>query len=380
MERCNTDGYINFYVANAKRVGRGAFIYTINDEENVYNSYSLTTEDKVRINQNIKMYANNITDFDFSNIYTTKDRIDNLINEINLVKQLENVDISNEISAKEKGFARHSGLVSFIIDGHENDDITSFKSENIKTYDNSWTSTQKKDVLSGDTIYKVITSPEFQIAFDSNFDYDNFNKKNSVYVKFVYENVTARGKLSSFIGDDGNKHFSLSITEYPERFLDKRVVEFEIENKKISGLKIPIKSITSKNCYIVPKNMIEKDIETDENVLYKLETNGERVFLNCNIAKEDESYYYISIDDTLSNIKYGDVIVNRYNDTYSLSEIRKLDGVYNMNKGYAIFKNVDIIDRTNEYAIIRSRTINGVSLYDHIALDASKMTEGDLIA
>ena len=380
VETCNTDGHINFYVPNTKRVNRGAFIYTINDEKNEYGSYDLTYEDKTKINQNVKMYTSNITDYDFSNIYNAKDRITSQINELNLVKQLENVDVNNELNAKEKGFARYAGLISFIIDGHENDDIKSFNDAKIKSYDNLRVATQKKEVLSGDTIYKIVTSPEFYIAFDSNFDYDGFSKKNAVYVNFVYENVTARGEISSFIGEDDKKHFCLKVTEYPERFLDKRVVDFEIENKKISGLKIPIKSIISKNCYIVPKNMIEKDVETDENILYKLGLNGERVMTTCNISKEDDSNYYISIDDTLSNIKYGDVIVNRYNDTYSLSEIRKLDGVYNMNKGYAIFKNVDIIDRTNEYAIIKSKSINGVSLYDHIALDASRIEEGDLIA
>ena len=51
-----------------------------------------------------------------------------------------------------------------------------------------------------------------------------------------------------------------------------------------------------------------------------------------------------------------------------------------MNKGYAVFKNVDVIDRTNEYAIIKKQTINGISLYDHIALDANDIGEGDLIS
>ena len=50
-----------------------------------------------------------------------------------------------------------------------------------------------------------------------------------------------------------------------------------------------------------------------------------------------------------------------------------------MNKGYAIFKNIDIIDRTNEYAIVKMQTINGISLYDHICLNANDIKEGDLI-
>lgn len=376
---CINNGYINFYVANAERVNRGAFIYTVNDTPSVVQSFELDNADKKNIRQNIKMYNNNITDYDFSNIYNAKDSLNGLINEINLVKQLENIDIEKEINAKEKGYAKFAGLISFIIDGYESAKIENFSDEVLKKYDGVKVTTQKKEVGSGDNIYKIIRSPEFSIAFDSSYDYDNYQKSNNVFVKFVYENVTTNGRIESFIGSDGKKHFKLNITDYPEKFIDKRIVEFEIENKKISGYKIPIKSLVSKNCYMIPKTMVEKDIETNEDIFYKVGANGVREKFSCNISKEDNNYYYISIDDTLSKLKYGDVLINRFNDTFSLSEVTQLNGVYNMNKGYAIFKNVDIIDRTNEYAIVKKQTINGISLYDHICLNANDIKEGDLI-
>lgn len=380
VSNCQNDGYINFYVANADRVKRGAFIYTINDTPSIVDSFELNNNDKKNIRQNIKMYSNNITNYDFSNIYTAKDALDGLINEINLVKQLENIDIEKEIDAKEKGYSKYAGLVSFIIDGYETNSIDNYNEDIIKKYDNVKISTQKKEVLSGDQIYKIIKSPEFVVAFDSSYDYDNYQKNNNIYVKFVYENVTTNGRIDSFIGNDGKKHFKLYITEYPEKFIDKRIVEFEIENRKVSGYKIPIKSIVSKNCYMIPKTMVEKDYETDENVFYKVGANGVRDRFTCNISKEDGNYYYISIDDTLSKLKYGDVLINRFNDTFSLNQVSKLDGVYNMNKGYAIFKNIEIIDKTNEYAIVKKQTVNGISLYDHICLNAGDIKEGDLIS
>ena len=374
------DGYINFFVADADRVNRGAFIYTINDEPSEVKLYELNNNDKNIIKQNIKMYNNNISNLDFSNIYLAKDGLSELINEINIIKQLEDIDIEKEISAKEKGYAQYAGLISFLIDGYENTKIEEFNENVIRDYNIIKYITQKKVVKKDDQIYKIVKSPEISIAFDSSYDYDNYDKKNNLRVKFVYENVTTNGRIESFIGNDNKKHFKLLITDYPEKFLNKRVVEFEIENKKVNGFKIPIKSIISKNCYIIPKTMVERDMDTDENILYKIGKNGERERISFNIAKEDDKYCYISIDDTLSNIKYGDVLTNRYRDTYSLSEVVKLEGVYNMNKGYAVFKNIEVIDRTNEYAIIKKNTINGVSIYDHLALNASAMNEGDLIS
>ena len=43
-------------------------------------------------------------------------------------------------------------------------------------------------------------------------------------------------------------------------------------------------------------------------------------------------------------------------------------------------KNIEIIDQTNEYAIVKKQTLNGISLYDHICLNASEVSEGDLIS
>lgn len=377
---CLNDGYINFFVTNAERVSRGAFVYAINDAPSDIKSYELNDKDKSAIKQNIKMYSNNISDLEFSNVYLAKDGLKELINEINIVKQLEDINIEKELDAKEKGYAKFAGLISFLIDGFENAKIEDFTDELIKNYNLVKYVAQKKTVNSNDSIYKIIKSPEFAIAFDSSYDYDNYAKKDALRIKFVYENATANGRVESFIGNDNKKHFKLYITEYPEKFIDKRVVDFEIENKKVHGFKIPIKSIISKNCFIIPKGIIEKDINTDENMCYKYGVNGAKERVTFNISKEDDKYYYISIDDALSKVKYGDVLTNRYNDTYSLSEVAKLEGVYNMNKGYAVFKNVEVIDRTNEYAIIKSNTVNGVSIYDHLALNASEINEGDLIS
>ena len=378
--KCANEGYINFYVANADRIKKGSFVYTINDSESLINTYELNLDDKKKIKRNIKMFCDNISDLDFSNLYVARDELNELINEINIVKQFEDIDIEKEINAKEKGYAKYAGLVSFLVDGYEDSNFLDFNSDLIKKNDIVKVNSQKKKVESNDKIYKIVKSPEFSVAFDSEYDYDNYNSSNSLLVKFVYENVTTNGRIESFIGNDNKKHFLLTITEYPEKFIDKRVVDFEIINKKVSGFKIPIKSIIQKNCFIIPKNMVEKDSETDENIIYKYGQDGNKIKIQCNVSKEDENYCYISINDSLSKVKYGDVITNKYNDNYSLSEVVKLEGVYNMNKGYAVFKNIDVIDRTNEYAIIKRNSQNSVAIYDHLALNASEINEGDLIS
>ena len=61
------------------------------------------------------------------------------------------------------------------------------------------------------------------------------------------------------------------------------------------------------------------------------------------------------------------------------SDIGSLKGVYNINKGYAVFKQINILSENDEYAIVETKTRYGLSLYDHIALDGSKIKEDQAV-
>ena len=79
----------------------------------------------------------------------------------------------------------------------------------------------------------------------------------------------------------------------------------------------------------------------------------------------------------------GDIIVNpdRTSDRYVFSDDRSvnLSGVYNVNKGYAQFKPVEILYSNDEYSIISPLKNGDVNLYDHIALSADDILEDDVI-
>ena len=62
-----------------------------------------------------------------------------------------------------------------------------------------------------------------------------------------------------------------------------------------------------------------------------------------------------------------------------LKEIASLDGVYNINKGFAVFKRIEKLFENEEYTIVESGTSYGISMYDHIALDSSAVEENDII-
>ena len=56
-----------------------------------------------------------------------------------------------------------------------------------------------------------------------------------------------------------------------------------------------------------------------------------------------------------------------------------LTGVYNINKGYADFKEIQILAQNDEYAIVKSNTTYGLSADDRIVLDAETVNDDELI-
>jgi hypothetical protein len=63
----------------------------------------------------------------------------------------------------------------------------------------------------------------------------------------------------------------------------------------------------------------------------------------------------------------------------AVSKSGTLTGVYNMNKGYADFKQITIIAQNDEYAIVSSNTRYGLTVYDRIVLDAESVNTDDFI-
>ena len=56
-----------------------------------------------------------------------------------------------------------------------------------------------------------------------------------------------------------------------------------------------------------------------------------------------------------------------------------LEGVYCINKGYAVFRKVVIIDQNEEYCIVESGTTYGIAQFDNIVSDSSTVKEEEIL-
>ena len=158
-----------------------------------------------------------------------------------------------------------------------------------------------------------------------------------------------------------------------ERYLDVTLI---LENE--SGLKIPKSAIVEKKFYLVPSDYITQGGDSADDGVLLQSKNNSAVFTDTVIYKENEENGVVYLDSRV--LSEGDVLINPDSGaTFTVGESEMLKGVYNINKGYAVFKQIEILAENSEYCIIREGQDYGVSNYDFIALNGNSVQEDDLI-
>ena len=195
---------------------------------------------------------------------------------------------------------------------------------------------------------------------------------------------------------DGGKYGRISFNKGLVRYATDRFLEIELVTNNISGLKIPLTSIVTKEFYTIPKKYAtvnEDSLETGF-FLYHKNKDGEeeRIFETPTIyaeipiktegtgleTSEVEQEYMYYVDKSV--FKEGDAIVTSdSNLKYIVGDTDVLEGVYCINQGYAVFRRIEILDQNEEYAIVSKNTTFGLIRYDHIVKNADEVKEQDIL-
>ena len=74
----------------------------------------------------------------------------------------------------------------------------------------------------------------------------------------------------------------------------------------------------------------------------------------------------------MDELRSGDtLIMPDSNERFAVGKQDTLVGVYNINKGYPDFRQIRILYQNDEYSIVKSNTMYGLSVYDYIVLDVN---------
>jgi hypothetical protein len=183
-------------------------------------------------------------------------------------------------------------------------------------------------------------------------------------------------------GRDGKTFGKLDFDKYMIQFASARYVDFEIVSDRVDGLKIPVTSITKKDFYLVPMDYVTQDGDSQSTGFNKEvydQSGTSVVFVPAEIYYSEGDHYYIEMDEE-DGFHAGDYIVKSGStERYQIGTSASLQGVYNINKGYAVFKQIDVLASNDEYYTVKKNMTYGLAVYDHIVLNAETVDEGELI-
>ena len=388
------NGYINYYLREGKRASVGTRIYSLDEtgrlnsllKENGVEDAALPEENLADIKKQLSSYVLSRSDEDFGSIYDTRYSLEAAVMEYSSFSALDQLDkISQDSSLVfEQVRADISGVVSYGIDSYESLQTSDVEADSFNKANYVKNIHKSGDLIeSGTPAYKIASSENWSIVFPlSSEDAALYSDKTSLTIDFRDYDLTTTAAYSTFTGKDGAVYGKLDMNRYMAQFIMDRFIEFEIQQPQAKGLKIPVTAVTEKNFYMVPKSYAAQGGDSTDIGFNKevYSADGTSVlFVPLNEDFEDDEFYYIAVDEN-GDFKSGDYIVRPdSSDRYQIGRTSSLKGVFNINKGYTVFTQVEILDSSSEYYTVKNNVTYGLSVYDHIVLDASSVGEGQLL-
>lgn len=390
-------GYVSYYAREGERLAKNSLVYVVdetgrlsevseaaNREEN-----SLSNKELTEFRSEIVNFVHSYDSTYYENVYDFKYSLKNTVLKLANDNMLQNIGDLN--SAAGTGIINYAytpvtGIVSYWVDGYEDlraQDVTA------ETFDTRGGNYEKKQMLSNslmavnDPVYKLCTSENWSVVIPVDASRGaKLLQEEYVKVRFLKNQYESWGQVSMLTNADGNTYLRLDFNNSMITFINDRFLDIELIVEDETGLKIPLSSIVQKDFFLIPEDFLISGGNNGEGSVMRqcyLEDgtiSTERLDVEVyNYASETKEYY---LDSSILNA--GDILYKLDGqETYVVSKRATLIGVYNMNKGYADFKQINILYQNDEYAIVKSNTKYGLNVYDYIVLDAATVTDDQFI-
>ncbi len=388
------NGYVNYFAREGARVAVGDLVYTI-DESGKLNDYlgtnstgenSLSQTDLAELKSDIVGFANS---FDrrrnFNSVYDFKYEMEGNVLKLsnyNILESIESIQSSDLAGLIKQCTAVMSGIITYSIDGYEDLTLEMMTVEMFDKKNYEKTQLLSNDlVAAGDPVYKISSNEDWSLVIHvDKAREEELLKAEYVKVRFLKNQEMSWGKVESFTNEKGDIFVKLTFTNSMITFCNERFVDIELILEDETGLKIPNSAIVEKEFFIVPKEYVTKGGNSNATGVlleaYTEEGEATTEFVEASIYNETEEEYYLDG----ASLRIGEYIVMpETSEKYALSKRGSLIGVYNINKGYADFKQINILYNNDEYSIVQSNTSYGLNVYDYIVLDAATVNEDELI-
>lgn len=385
----DTSGYITYYAREDAKIKKSGVIYGIGSSRQTAGASTLTDETLSGILKNMRKFSSGFSSTDFHDTYTFKYEMEGEILGNSLLNAPDTTTLDEKSGTMTIGdqtinTAAADGVITYSTDGYEDFDCANITADALdeKAYVKTDLKTSS-EVKAGDQIYKLVNSEKWSIVIPLTArQIVQLDSDSKVRVKFLKDGISQVGDLTILTMTDGKYYGKIDFTNGMIRYVDDRFLNVELVTNKQTGLKIPVSSIVNKTFYTIPDEYATVGGDSNNAGFLRITTdekgNESTEFVEATLYEHRDGKYYV---DT-SEFKAGDVILRDQSNTdrYIVGTSDTLEGVYSMNKGYAVFRKVVILDKNEEYCIVEKGTDYGIAQFDYIVLDSSQVKENEITA
>ena len=394
VHQAETSGYITYYAREGSKINADGVVYGISSTKTSDSQTELSADELSSIRNQMLNFSKGFNSSKFNTTYSFKYELEGNILQYAGVTGNSTSDQNDSTSSvvsygnQTINKADSDGIVLYSKDGYEGRTVDSLTTEDFDQ--NSYHETDLKtqnSVNTGDSLYTLITDEKWSLVIPlSEKQAAKLADRTAVRVKFLKDDKTQSGDFS-IIEIDGAKYGKIDFNKGLIRYASDRFLEIELVTNTVTGLKVPLSSIVTKEFYIIPSKYATTNTDSQETGFMVQSDGKNNTFVTSTIYAQEEqsgskddgetSYlYYVDKKD----FKEGDVIISQKDQSkFVVSDIGVLEGVYCINQGYAVFRRIEILDQNEEYAIVSKTTSYGLSRYDHIVRNADNVNEEDIL-
>lgn len=410
VNKAETNGYITYFAREGNKINANGAVYGVSSTKTPEVSAQISQENLSKIRSSMLSFSKGFNPSNFNNTYSFKYELEgNILQYASDAQGSSTTDSTDEngntsssastvITLGNQTISKASadGIILYSKDGYEGKtvDTITLKDFDQNSYHETDLKTQNR-VSAGDDIYTIITDEKWNLLIPlSEKQAAKLSDKTSIRVKFLKDGMTQTGSFS-IMEIEGEKYGKLIFNNGLIRYASDRFLDIELVTNTVNGLKIPLSSIVTKEFYTIPSEYATTNEETQQTGFMVEEVNKEgkivNTFVNSTIyasepvessgapqEKETEKRYTYYVDK--SEFDEGDAIISQNGQgRYIVGDVGVLEGVYCINKGYAVFRKIEILDQNEEYAIVSKDTSYGLVRYDHIVRNADSVKEEDIL-
>lgn len=373
-------GKVTYYAREGAKAGSGMTVCSINESNTPIAAapVEIGEEDIATLQGMIKSFSLDFSESSYQNVYDFKADLESYV-----LQQTQPLDGSS-VSLLNQCNAPASGFVLYATDDMETlteEDLTP-ELFNINTYQKT-NLRLHSSVRAGEPLYKLVTSEDWALYFPlDNALLTEIGDRSSIRFRFLKDNCTFSANFSIIQNPTG--YFGkISLNSSLIRYVSDRFLEIELLLSRRSGLKIPTSAITEKTFYKIPEDYVIENSDTKNEITLLRETFGQDGssmvrYVTANVYDKIDGFYLVGTE-LFDEGDYVQMLNTNKKFQIQASNVAAIQGVYNINKGYAIFREVTVIDENEEFCIVESNNPYGLDAHDHIVMDASTVDADEIV-